>query len=302
MLHNLNLCKFDGSNIGHIDDYNLKSFAPEIETKSLVPKVTYPLYITNLGFNVIKKYQSMKCDIFNLIIDELKQELKISYIPKARIFKGSLESSEPKEIMLYKISEDFISISKFKDLDLLKSQSFVYEMRRLIIFRYLMCLNCNNDKKRTLVKISSSGSLSSDREELLTSIIPKYPVSVEEISFEKDSATVFSDKISKVSDSFEIPETLIEKWFTPSKEQISLNISNHDFFYDSIKDFLVDVDISEFRDRLRNKIHKYMKEYRERKHSSKNLEEQKIYALKEKKIEKLLWWSNAVYERIRQYK
>lgn len=284
--------KLDGSNIGHIEDYNLRILDFDSKSKDS----SYPIYKTTKNL-ISERYQSMKCDTFNLIIDELKKEFKIPYAPKARIFRDfrdetkSLKSPDCKsEIMIYKISDDFINISKFKDKELLQSSSFVYEMRRLIIFRYLMCLNCSSMSK-ILVKISTEHA-------------PKiqYPVSAEEISFEKDSATVFSDKITRVSDSFEIPDTLIEKWFAPSDEQISLNISNHEFFYDSIKDFLIDVDISDFKDRLKSKIYKYMKEYRDRKHASVSIEEQKFYALKEKKIEKLLWWSNAVYERSRQYK
>jgi hypothetical protein len=245
-------------------------------------------------------FQIMKCDIFNLILDELKQEFKIPFAQKTRI----LDSKNKNEIMIYKMDKDFIKLSDFdfkSDKDI--NPSFLYNLRRLFIFRYLMCLSSNNESS-VYVKIT-------EKENKILGTIKTYtPIVFKEISYERESASELSDKILK-ADYTRIPKNVIDKWFRNSSNlsnQKDSEESNEELLYRMIKEFVLDIDIFELKDRIRKKIQKYLKEYKDKRTLESGLrsvpEPMSLKSLesKIKHIEALLWWNNAVYERIRHYK
>jgi hypothetical protein len=110
------------------------------------------------------------------------------------------------------------------------------------------------------------------------------PICVRESSYL--NSTNFSDKILK-AELTEIPKTVIEKWFDNSNELV----------YDSIKDFLTGVDFIKFKSQIVDIIQRYIRESREEYHS--NISKENLQKIRN--VESLIWWSNAVSERIRQF-
>lgn len=200
----------------------------------------------------------LKYNDFILILDEFKKFFKIPYASK---FIAILNSHK---YIAVKCDDEVL----LKDMDietLFNCSSFLNEIRRVFIFRYIMCLGSNNDSKIDVqmkkIKIG------------LNTTILYIPVCSKEVNYK----TEFN------SESNHIPKVLVEKWFDDKYELV----------YDTIKEMLADVDIDKFKIFMKDVIFNHIKSIRN------SEEKDDIKRLRE--LESLIWWCNAVYDRMRDY-
>lgn len=232
----------------------------------------------------------LKYDIFILILDEIKDYFKIPHSEKCKalIFKNGvltpvLVSIYQKEINISQFNENFtdefygkLSVEKLKECS-----SFMFEIRRLFAFRFIMCLSNNTESKIDIIIKKISPKITLDN------IVNKeiyIPTCLRESSYL--NSTSFSDKILK-AELTDVSKIVIEKWFDNSYE----------IFYETVQSLLIGIDFTRFKMMIIDIIQKYIKETREEfhKHNCKeNLQ-------KVRDVESLIWWSNAVSERIRQF-
>jgi hypothetical protein len=228
----------------------------------------------------------MKYDIFILILDEIKGYFKIPYTTKLKAYINGL----PVLVSLYR---NEININKFNSNDihevygplniksLKNSASFMNEIRRLFAFRFIMCLSSNTECKIDVIVKKLNNKL------FMNNILDTntyLPICIRESSYLNSSN--FSDKIIK-ADSTNIPLTVIEKWFEGSKE----------IAYETIQNLLFGTDFTKFKMMLVDIIQKYIKDVREEYHCDKTTDKLR----KVRDVESLIWWANAVSERMRNF-
>jgi hypothetical protein len=228
----------------------------------------------------------LKFDIFILILDEIKDYFKIPHSEKA---KAVIEKDGIKIPVIISLYKNEIGINIFNNTEdeglsiknLYNCPSFVSEIRRLFAFRFIMCLNSNNESRIEVItkKLNSKFVLDAGlSREVYT------PICIRESSY--FNSKTFSHKILK-ADSTDIPDTVIEKWFDKS----------HELVYETIQNLTTGIDFIKFKIMLVDIIQKHIKEVRDEYHKDKSVDNFK----KMRSVESLIWWSNAVSERIRQF-
>lgn len=228
----------------------------------------------------------LKYDIFILILDEVKDYFKIPHTEKVKAIIDNIPvliSPFRNEISIGKFNDEYddkihgvLKLSYLKDCP-----SFMNEIRRLFAFRFIMCLSSNTESKIDVIIKKVNNKITIDSNLNKETYIP---ICSRESSYLNSSS--FTDKIIK-ADSTSIPETVIEKWFDTS----------HELAYETIQNLLFGIDFIQFKIMLMNIIQKHIKEVREEYHSDKTVENLK----KVRSVESLIWWSNAVSERIRNF-
>jgi hypothetical protein len=244
--------KFDGSHLGDLSANIIKT---TIENKEKLYSIQYKEKIIHVRVFPYKHIIG--------IINEIKKLLNIPIYPILRCI------IEEKECFIIKKDEDIQSIKTLDYKELLSNSSFIFELRRLFIFKHLMCLTCNNESKIE-VKIKRLKTLFGDTNKVY---IP--------ISYKESCFKAFSNFRSDC-----MPKTIIEKWFDNNDEMV----------YDMIINMLKSIDIIKFKISFKDEVQKYIQKER----ASLSTEDSK-FSLKVKEIENLVWWSNAVLEKIRSY-
>jgi uncharacterized protein YdcH (DUF465 family) len=244
--------KFDGSHLGDITKDILET---SIEGKEKICLLKY-------------KENTVKVRVFTYkhiigIINEIKKLFNIPIYPNLRCI------IEDKECFIVKKEEDVQCIKSLNYKELISNQSFITELRRLFIFKHLMCLTCNNES-RIEIKIKKLKTLIQDNTKIYI------PLSYKESCFKALSDTR----------SCSLPKTIIERWFE----------NNDELVYDMTIDILKSIDIHKFKVALKDEVQKYIQKERQ----SLSSEDAK-FTSKLKDIESLIWWSNAVLEKIRIY-
>lgn len=227
----------------------------------------------------------LKYDIFILILDEVKDFFKIPHSEKIKALINGLPvliSPYRNEINISKFNTEYNDeiYGQLKIKSLKECASFMSEIRRLFAFRFIMCLSSNNECKIDIIIKQLKSKLFFDNHDNNTYL----PICLKESSYL--NSTNFTDKIIK-ADSTNIPDTVVEKWFDGSKELV----------YENIQKLITGIDFTKFKMMLIDIIQKYIKDVREEYHSDKTSENLK----KVRDVESLIWWANAVSERMRNF-
>jgi hypothetical protein len=217
----------------------------------------------------------IKHDPFILILDSLKKFFGIPYTPKREVIMFG-----QKYIIMECDNEESIQNMDIKKL--YEDEKFVKQIQRLFAFKYLMCLTCNFENKIDVID-NKDGTYT--------------PVSYKENNYTTD----FNSKASR------IPKTIIEKWFEApmlqetKKELAAMKISAYyspltslknkeikksgdECFYDTVKELCSMIDSNSLKIMLQDLITQKIKS-----------------ETHNPKIRELFWWSNAVFEKFRQY-
>ena len=161
--------------------------------------------------------------------------------------------------------------TNIKNLDyneLISNQMFINEIRKLFIFRYLVCLTCNNESKIDVI-IKKNKSLYIQQTIYI-------PVTFKDTGYK----TEFDSQTNN------IPKTIIEKWFD-NEERVLYEMMNE----------MVSTLNSNYSSEIRDIFQKYIVEER------KKINREDVHFLhKVKELDGLVWWSNAIVDRIRNVK
>lgn len=245
------MIKFDGSHLGDITENILET---TIEGKEKICLI-----------KINEKEIRVRVYNYKHIIGIINEVKKLFNIPSYPILRCIINGNEQ---YLVKKENDIYNIKTLNYKELISNPSFVFELRRLFIFKHLMCLTCNNES-RIEVKIKSFKTLIHDNKVYT-------PLSYKESCFKA---------LSNFRSTF-MPKTITEKWFD----------NNDELVYDMIISTLKSIDIAQFKLLLKDEVQKYIQKER----VSLNKEDARFTA-KLKDIESLVWWSNAVLEKIRDY-
>jgi hypothetical protein len=221
-------------------------------------------HICSLNYNNSEyKIRIYKYKHIITILDEIKKFLNIPIYPKLRCIINHTES------FIIKEDSNIVNLKDINYNELVSKSSFVNEIRRLFILKHLMCLTCNHEnrikvqirKNKTLLDINGATYI---------------PISFRESCY----------KTNFDAESNNIPKTIIEKWFE----------NNDELVYDMTIEMLKFTDVDKLKDLIKNTVQKYI--VLERKTIDK---EDPHFNAKIKELDDLVWWSNAVLERIRNY-
>jgi hypothetical protein len=202
--------KWNGEHLGEIDkyvvayrrnDYDDCIFLWEFRSKKL-----------NLTEVRIMKYK----DDIPLIADDLKALFQLPQAGKHRaILKGQ-------ECIITRYLGDVSYENYFcgKDKEAL-SPGFIQEIRRLYVFRYLICLNCNYE----------------NRIEIRTGLGAHFPISCRENTY----------SLNPIDSASRIPKNVIKEWFEDKDEMV----------IDIAKEMLDGKDITMFKFQISDAIRKY---------------------------------------------
>lgn len=202
--------KWDGEHLGEIDkyvvayrknDYDDCIFLWEYKNKKLV--------LTEVR---IMKYK----DDVPLIADDLKALFQLPQVGKHR---GSYKGQECIITrFLGDISYEHYFYENKKDN---LTPGFIQEIRRLYVFRYLICLNCNYE----------------NRIEIRTGLGAHFPISCRENTY----------SLNPIDSASRIPRNVIKEWFDDKDEMV----------IDVAKEMLEGKDITMFRFQISDTIRKY---------------------------------------------